>query len=83
MKSALLAVAIFVGIVIPGATLGLFAVEGWHLPSWLAVSLPIVLFGSVRGTLVLAGWKAFRWSLPKFKAWRRRNGESPSESASE
>ena len=70
-RPPLLAVAVFVGVFIPGFTLGFFAVEGWHLPTWLAVTLPVVLFGSVRGTLLLMGWKAFRWSVPRWKSWRK------------
>jgi hypothetical protein len=72
MKNGLLGAAIVLGIGMPALVLGLYAMEGWHLPGWLAVSLPIILFGSVRGTAVLFGWKALRWSFPKMKArWRR------------
>jgi hypothetical protein len=83
MKGALLAVAIFAGIVVPALTLGIVAVEGWHLPSWLAVSLPVVLFASVRGTVVLLGWRAFRWSLPRFKSWRSRERDADADPPTE
>jgi uncharacterized membrane protein len=70
-KPPLLAVAAFLGIGVPGATLLLYHVEGWSLPTWLAVALPIILIGSTRGTAVLLGWKALRWATPRVKALRR------------
>ncbi|HEX5141235.1 MAG TPA: hypothetical protein VFX19_09840 [Dehalococcoidia bacterium] len=77
MKNGLLAAAIVLGIGMPLAVLGVYAAGGWHLPGWLAITLPIILFGSVRGTAVLFGWKALRWSLPKMKArWRRGRTDS-------
>jgi hypothetical protein len=78
-KRLLLYVAIVVGIGVPSLVLGLTAVEGWHLPNWAAVSMPIILIGSVRGTAVLFGWKAVRWSWPRFKEWRKRQQEEPGE----
>lgn len=72
MRSLLLPIAIVLGIVLPGATLGLFALQGWSLPTWLAVSLPIVFIGSVRGTVVLLGWKAFRRYVPRWWESRKR-----------
>lgn len=82
-KRILLLIAIVAGIGIPSVVLGMAAVGGWHLPSWAAVSMPIILIGSVRGTAVLLGWKAFKWSLPKFKAWRQRRREESEFSESE
>jgi len=67
-RPPLLAVAAVLGIGVPGFTLLLFRIEGWDLPTWLAVSLPIILIGSTRGTAVLLGWKAFRWATPRVKA---------------
>lgn len=72
IKRVLLMAAIVTGIFIPGIILGISALEGWHLPTWLSVSLPIILIGSVRGTAVLLGWKAFRWSLPRLNALKNR-----------
>ena len=71
-RPPLLAIAVFAGIFIPSFTLGVFAIEGWNLPTWLAVTLPVVLFGSVRGTLLLLGYKAVHWSVPKLKSWRSK-----------
>ena len=66
----MLAIAVVLGIGVPGLTLLVFAVEGWKLPTALAVALPIILFGSVRGTAVLLGWRALRWARAKFRAAR-------------
>jgi hypothetical protein len=58
---------------VPGFTLLVFKVEGWELPTWLAISLPIILIGSTRGTAVVLGWRALRWAGPRIKALRRRD----------
>ena len=52
-------------------TLLVFGLEGWDLPTWLAVGLPIILVGSVRGTAVLLGWRALRWAWPRFRTRHR------------
>lgn len=70
MSSRALTVAAVLGIGVPGATLLLFGVLGWTLPTWLAVALPIVLIGSLRGTLVLLAWKLLRRLWPRLAFWR-------------
>jgi NADH:ubiquinone oxidoreductase subunit H len=72
-RPSLLAIAVFVGIVIPGCVLAVFAFGGWDLPAWLAVALPIVLIGSVRGTLILLASRALRWFVPRLRAWRSKS----------
>jgi hypothetical protein len=71
-RPPLLALAIVLGIGVPGAILLVYQIQGWDLPTWLAVALPIILIGSVRGTAVLLGWRGLRWLWPRFKA--RRSG---------
>jgi len=70
-RPPLLAVASVLGIGVPGLILIVFWAEGWDLPPWLAVSLPIILIGSTRGTAVLLGWRALRWARPRIGALRR------------
>ena len=82
MKRTLLIAAIVLGIGGPGVLLGAAALGVLSLPTWAAVALPIILFGSVRGTAVLLGWKAFRWALPRFKDWHRARGEASAASTS-
>jgi len=76
-KPPLLATAVFLGIGVPGVTLLVFGLEGWRLPTTLAVALPIILIGSSRGTAILLLWKGLRWVSPRFKAWRTRGGSLP------
>ncbi len=71
-KPSLLAVAAILGIGVPGVTLLVFWLQGWDLPTWLAVALPIVLIGSARGTAMLLVWRALRWAVPRLKALRHR-----------
>jgi hypothetical protein len=71
-KPPLLVAAVFLGIGVPGVTLLVSGLEGWRLPTVLAVALPIILIGSARGTAVLLAWKGFRWASPRVKAWRAR-----------
>ncbi len=67
MFSSLLIPAGVIGTVVPGLVLGVYKLQDWALPAWLAVLLPVIFLGSLRGTLVLLGWKASR-SL--FRRWR-------------
>jgi hypothetical protein len=69
-RPPLLAIAVVAGIGLPGGTLLLFAFEGWELPTALAVALPIILIGSLRGTAILLGWKAIRRLIARFRAYR-------------
>jgi len=73
-RPPLLAVASVLGIGVPAVILLAASVEGWDLPTWLAVALPIILLGSTRGTALLLGWRAWRWALPRLKAMRKHNG---------
>jgi hypothetical protein len=71
-KPPLLASAAVLGIGLPGVILFVFWAESWDLPAWLAVSLPIIFIGSVRGTAVLLGWRALRWAGPRIKGrWHK------------
>jgi hypothetical protein len=67
-----LAIAAFLGIGVPGFTLLLFRIEGWDLPTWLAVALPIILIGSTRGTAVILGWRGLRWVRGRLRARQSR-----------
>jgi hypothetical protein len=78
-KPPLLAAAAFLGIGVPGVTLLVFGLEGWRLPTVLAVALPIILIGSSRGTAILLLWKAYRWISPRFKSWRTRSASPADE----
>ena len=71
-KPPLLAIAVILGIGVPGVTLLVFWLQGWDLPTWLAVVLPIILIGSTRGTAILLGWRALRWAVPRIRGLRRR-----------
>ena len=53
--------------------LGLARLQGWGLPPWLDVGLPIIFIGSLRGTVVVVGYRAARWAVPKWRNWRRRD----------
>ena len=77
-RPSLLAVAVVLGIGVPAAILLVYQVQGWDLPTWMAVALPVILIGSVRGTAVLLGWRGLRWLWPRFKAMRGSRRETPS-----
>ncbi len=80
MISRPLAAAVVLGIGVPAVVLVLFQLQGWDLPTWLAVALPIILFGSLRGTIMLFAWKAIRRA---FKAWRSKRSMRPDDQDSE